>query len=80
MIIYHRSTVNRALKKNRADPLPWSFNDCYGNFSLTLLCNGEIRATGRGSNVLGSPLVVLAHLIDVLSKHRNPCRSRQLKP
>lgn len=37
------------------------------NFSLTLSCNGEIRETGKGSNVLGSPLVALAHLIEVLS-------------
>ena len=38
------------------------------NFSLTLSCNGEVREAGKGSNVLGSPLVALAHLIEVLSR------------
>lgn len=38
------------------------------NFSLTLSRNGEILETGKGSNVLGSPLVALAHLMEVLSR------------
>jgi 2-oxo-3-hexenedioate decarboxylase len=38
------------------------------SFSLELLCNSTVRATGRGSNVLGSPLAAVAHLIAVLSK------------
>lgn len=38
------------------------------SFSVALSCNGEVREIGRGSNVLGSPLMALAHLITVLSK------------
>jgi 2-keto-4-pentenoate hydratase len=38
------------------------------SFSVELLCNSEVRATGKGSNVLGSPLAAIAHLIAVLSK------------
>tara|TARA_R110000823_G_scaffold315018_3_gene445327 strand:- start:162 stop:992 length:831 start_codon:yes stop_codon:yes gene_type:complete len=38
-------------------------------FSLTLLCDGVIREVGVGKNVLGSPLLAIAHLISVLSKH-----------
>ena len=36
------------------------------SFSLSLLCNGERRAVGRGSMVLGSPLRAIAHLNAVL--------------
>ena len=37
-------------------------------FSLTLSCNGAVRDTGTGRNVLGSPLAALAHLIAVLAR------------
>ncbi|HUK99645.1 MAG TPA: decarboxylase [Nitrospirota bacterium] len=36
-------------------------------FSVTLLCNGIVREVGRGSNVLGSPLIALSHLIAILA-------------
>jgi len=38
------------------------------SFSLELSCNSMIRAVGKGSNVLGSPLAAVAHLVAVLSK------------
>jgi len=38
------------------------------SFSVTLSCDGEVREIGRGSNVLGSPLAAIAHLIAVLGK------------
>lgn len=38
------------------------------NFTITLSCDGEIIEHGRGSNVLGSPLHAVAHLITVLSQ------------
>ena len=37
-------------------------------FTIALSCDGEVRDTGRGSNVLGSPLAAAAHLIAVLAK------------
>ena len=37
------------------------------SFSLSLACNGAAREVGRGSNVLGSPLSALAHLVAVLA-------------
>jgi len=37
-------------------------------FSIVLSCDGEVREVGRGSNVLGSPLAAIAHLIAVLAK------------
>src|SRR5665811_671966 len=37
-------------------------------FSLTLSCDGAVREVGKGSNVLGSPLAAIAHLITVLAK------------
>lgn len=37
------------------------------SFSLQLLCNSQVRAIGKGSNVLGSPLAAMAHLIALLS-------------
>jgi 2-oxo-3-hexenedioate decarboxylase len=38
------------------------------SFSINLLCNGHVCATGKGRNVLGSPLAAIAHLIAVLVK------------
>lgn len=37
-------------------------------FEITLACNGAVRERGRGSNVLGSPLSALAHLVAVLAR------------
>lgn len=36
------------------------------SFKVSLFCNGELRDSGGGSNVLGSPLNALKHLVDVL--------------
>lgn len=38
------------------------------NFTITLSCDGEVMESGRGSNVLGSPLKAVAHLIAVLAQ------------
>jgi 2-keto-4-pentenoate hydratase len=40
-------------------------------FSIALLCDGQVREVDRGSNVLGSPLAAVAHLIAVLGKQPN---------
>ena len=37
-------------------------------FTISLSCDGDVRDTGRGSNVLGGPLSAAAHLISVLAK------------
>jgi len=37
-------------------------------FSVALKCNSEVRETGTGANVLGSPLRALAYLIAVVAK------------
>lgn len=37
-------------------------------FSLQLACDGDIRETGCGANVLGSPLRALAHLAALLAR------------
>jgi len=37
------------------------------SFSVALSCNGVQKEVGRGSNVLGSPLAALAHLISALA-------------
>lgn len=36
--------------------------------SLALSCDGQEVETGRGSNVLGSPLAAIAHLVSLLAK------------
>ena len=41
------------------------------HFSIALSCDGTVREMGRGSNVLGSPLAAIAHLIVVLGKQPN---------
>ena len=38
------------------------------SFSIALSCDGTVLERGRGSNVLGSPLTAIAHLIAILSK------------
>lgn len=38
------------------------------SFSLTLSCEGQDPERGRGSNVLGSPLLAIAHLVAVLER------------
>jgi 2-keto-4-pentenoate hydratase len=38
------------------------------SFSISLSCNGELVEIGKGTNVLGSPLIALSHLVAVLSK------------
>lgn len=49
-------------------------------FTISLSCDGAVRDTGRGSNVLGSPLVAAAHLIAVLAKqpHAEPLHAGEL--
>ncbi len=37
-------------------------------FSLALSCDGREVETGRGSNVLGSPLAAIAHLVSLLGQ------------
>lgn len=38
------------------------------SFTLDLFCNGRFVESGRGSNVLGSPLLAIAHLLSVLAR------------
>jgi 2-keto-4-pentenoate hydratase len=45
-----------------ADPV-----DALRTFTVRLSCDGEAKDTGRGENVLGSPLAALAHLVSVLA-------------
>lgn len=37
------------------------------SFTIDLSCDGKLRDRGRGANVLDSPVLALAHLIEVLS-------------
>ena len=38
-------------------------------FNITLSCDGNLREQGSGSNVLGSPIRAVAHLLKVIAKH-----------
>jgi 2-oxo-3-hexenedioate decarboxylase len=52
-------------------PLPRLESDIISaleSFTLTLSCDGRRVETGKGSNVLGSPLTAIAHLLSVLAK------------
>ena len=53
-----------AIERLGSDPLA-----ALRDFSITLACDGAQRDVGRGSNVLGSPLAAIAHLIAVLGQH-----------
>lgn len=41
-------------------------------FTVTLSCDGNVREVGKGSNVLGSPLAAIAHLLGAMAKQRHP--------
>jgi len=41
-------------------------------FTVTLTCDGGVRETGRGANVLESPLAAIAHLAAVLASQHAP--------
>lgn len=41
------------------------------SFSLALSCGGRIVEIGEGTNVLGSPVAAIIHLVSVLAKQRN---------
>ncbi len=49
-------------------------------FAVSLSCDGKMREVGRGSNVLGSPLAAIAHLVAVMAKQRNclPLQANEL--
>ncbi|MCY1536945.1 2-hydroxyhexa-2,4-dienoate hydratase [compost metagenome] len=42
--------------------------DRLARFQIDLSCNGTLRETGCGANVLGSPLAALAHLLTALAE------------
>jgi 2-oxo-3-hexenedioate decarboxylase len=42
--------------------------DALRSFAVELACNGSVREVAHGSNVLGSPLAAIAHLIAVLAE------------
>lgn len=56
----------RPLSELGSDPIA-----ALASFSLTLSCDGRIVETGKGANVLGSPLAAIAHLSSVLAKQPN---------
>lgn len=45
--------------------------DRLARFTIELSCDGQVRDRGRGANVLDSPLLALAHLIEVLATQRD---------
>lgn len=55
-------------------PLPRLGSDVIAeleSFTLTLSCDGRHVETGKGSNVLGSPLAAIDHFLSVLAKQPN---------
>lgn len=64
----HRSlVVGPPQSINRLGPAP---NGALASYTPDLYRNGRWRESGRGSNVLGSPLAPIAHLIGVLATQR----------
>jgi 2-oxo-3-hexenedioate decarboxylase len=49
-------------------------------FKVSLFCDGELREEGAGTNVLGSPLLALKHLVEVLAKQprHKPLRAGEI--
>ena len=49
-------------------------------FAISLSCDGDVRERGRGSNALGSPLLAVAHLINVIAKqpHALPLQAGEI--
>lgn len=62
--------LHGALLLGRPQPVPALGADLVESlrsFAVKLSCGGDVMETGRGSNVLGSPLAELAHLVSVLA-------------
>lgn len=55
----------RAVDRLGGDPIA-----ALERFSITLSCDGELRDSGTGRNVLGGPLASIAHLAGVLAKQQ----------
>jgi 2-oxo-3-hexenedioate decarboxylase len=50
------------------------------SFSIELFCDGKLSQTGGGALVLGSPLLALRHLVELLAKdpHNQPLRAGEI--
>ena len=48
------------------------------DFSLLLYCDGQLRDSGTGANVLGHPLTAIAHLTRVLAAHGDALQAGEL--
>lgn len=59
---------------------PGNFVEQIADFTVELSCNGVHRETGKGSNVLGSPLLAVVHLIRVLANQEKctPLRAGEI--
>jgi 2-oxo-3-hexenedioate decarboxylase len=57
--------VGKPLETKNLGPAPISQLE---DFSVTLACDGRIVENGKGSNVLGSPLKAVRHLMGVIAK------------
>lgn len=71
--------LHGALLIGPPQPLPQLGSDVVAameSFTLALSCNDRLVETGKGSNVLGSPLTAIAHLLSVLAEQPN-CASLQ---
>lgn len=66
-VTLYRGRGVRDLREHRFGALP-DLSSRLERFTIALSCNGELRDTGRGSNVLGGPLAAAGHLIALLAK------------
>ena len=54
-------------KPQAVDTLGADLQEALAAFTLALSCDGKLRETGKGANVLGNPLQAVVHLIKVLA-------------
>jgi 2-keto-4-pentenoate hydratase len=66
--LHGRLFVGAKLMLNKVIPNASAFDIWLAKLQVTLRCNGQAVATGRGSNVLDSPLQALCHLVAELAK------------
>jgi 2-keto-4-pentenoate hydratase len=73
--LHGRLFIGSQLMLNTLIPNASALDIWLTKLQITLRCNGQAVATGRGSNVLDSPLRALGHLVTELAK-----RAKQLPP
>lgn len=75
------SGMHAALLLGEPQPVDRLGDDLLGaleRFTLILSCDGQLRDSGTGANVLGNPVSAIVHLMSVLEEHAMPLQAGEM--